>query len=138
MCACLRLARFNTQATSVDKRFFQGLPSPGAAAVIGGLVWSGTNHSFYNVPTIQFMCFLITVVMGLLMVSNIRYHSFKEFDLKNRIPFVTFLIIVPVFFLIAVETALVLFLLAMIYAVSGPVMTLILLRKHRVARKDAR
>ena len=84
------------------------------------------------------MCFLITVVMGLLMVSNIRYHSFKEFDLKNRIPFVTFLIIVPVFFLIAVETALVLFLLAMIYAVSGPVMTLILLRKHRVARKDAR
>ena len=76
------------------------------------------------------MCFLITVVMGLLMVSNIRYHSFKEFDLKNRIPFVTFLIIVPVFFLIAVETALVLFLLAMIYAVSGPVMTLILLRKH--------
>jgi CDP-diacylglycerol--serine O-phosphatidyltransferase len=73
-----------------------------------------------------------------LMVSNIRYHSFKEFDLKNRIPFVTFLIIVPVFFLIAVETALVLFLLAMIYAVSGPVMTLILLRKHRVARKDAR
>ena len=138
VCACLRLARFNTQATSVDKRFFQGLPSPGAAAVIGGLVWSGTNHSFYNVPTIQFMCFLITVVMGLLMVSNIRYHSFKEFDLKNRIPFVTFLIIVPVFFLIAVETALVLFLLAMIYAVSGPVMTLILLRKHRVARKDAR
>ena len=84
------------------------------------------------------MCFLITVVIGLLMVSNIRYHSFKEFDLKNRIPFVTFLIIVPVFFLIAVETALVLFLLAMIYAVSGPVMTLILLRKHRVARKDAR
>ena len=117
VCACLRLARFNTQATSV---------------------WSGTNHSFYNVPTIQFMCFLITVVMGLLMVSNIRYHSFKEFDLKNRIPFVTFLIIVPVFFLIAVETALVLFLLAMIYAVSGPVMTLILLRKHRAARKDAR
>lgn len=138
VCACLRLARFNTQATSVDKRFFQGLPSPGAAAVIGGLVWSGTNHSFYNGPTIQFMCFLITVVTGLLMVSNIRYHSFKEFDLKNRIPFVTFLIIVPVFFLIAVETALVLFLLAMIYAVSGPVMTLILLRKHRAARKDAR
>ena len=107
---------------------------------IGGALYTdyGTNHSFYNVPTIQFMCFLITVVMGLLMVSNIRYHSFKEFDLKNRIPFVTFLIIVPVFFLIAVETALVLFLLAMIYAVSGPVMTLILLRKHRVARKDAR
>ena len=138
VCASLRLARFNTQAKSVDKRFFQGLPSPGAAAVLGGLVWLGSNHNFYDGPTMQFVCFSITIVMGLLMVSNIRYHSFKEFDLKNRIPFVAFLIIVPVFFLIAVETALVLFLMAVVYASSGPVITLILLRKHRAARKDAR
>ena len=72
------------------------------------------------------------------MVSNIRYHSFKEFDLKNRIPFVTFLIIVPVFVLIAIEPALILFLLAIIYAISGPIFTLILLRRHRMTRKDAR
>jgi CDP-diacylglycerol--serine O-phosphatidyltransferase len=72
------------------------------------------------------------------MVSNIRYHSFKEFDLKNRIPFVTFLIIVPIFVLVAIEPASILFLLAAIYVVSGPIFTLILLRRHRAARKNAR
>ena len=137
-CASLRLARFNTQATSIDKRYFQGLPSPGAAAVLAGLVWFGSSYGLIDGTTIGAMCFLVTVIIGLLMVSNIRYHSFKEFDLKNRIPFVTFLIIVPVFVLIAIEPALILFLLAIIYAISGPIYTLILLRRHRVARKDAR
>ena len=136
-CASLRLARFNTQATSIDKRYFQGLPSPGAAAVLAGLVWFGSSYGLDG-TTIGAICFLVTVIIGLLMVSNIRYHSFKEFDLKNRIPFVTFLIIVPVFVLIAIEPALILFFLAMIYAISGPIYTLILLRRHRVARKDAR
>ena len=137
-CASLRLARFNTQATSIDKRYFQGLPSPGAAAVLAGLVWVGSSYGLIDGTTIGAMCFLVTVIIGLLMVSNIRYHSFKEFDLKNRIPFVTFLIIVPVFVLIAIEPALILFFLAIIYAISGPIYTLILLRRHRVARKDAR
>ena len=136
--ASLRLARFNTQATSIDKRYFQGLPSPGAAAVLAGLVWFGSSYGLIDGTTIGAMCFLVTVIIGLLMVSNIRYHSFKEFDLKNRIPFVTFLIIVPVFVLIAIEPALILFFLAIIYAISGPIYTLILLRRHRVARKDAR
>ena len=137
-CASLRLARFNTQAPSVDKRYFQGLPSPGAAAVLGGLVWFGSSYGLVDGTTIGVICFFVTVIIGLLMVSNIRYHSFKEFDLKNRIPFVTFLIIVPVFVLIAIEPALILFLLAIIYAISGPIFTLILLRRHRMARKDAR
>ena len=137
-CASLRLARFNTQATSIDMRYFQGLPSPGAAAVLAGLVWFGSSYGLIDGTTIGAMCFLVTVIIGLLMVSNIRYHSFKEFDLKNRIPFVTFLIIVPVFVLIAIEPALILFFLAIIYAISGPIYTLILLRRHRVARKDAR
>ena len=137
-CASLRLARFNTQAPSVDKRYFQGLPSPGAAAVLGGLVWFGSSYGLVDGTTIGVICFLVTVIIGLLMVSNIRYHSFKEFDLKNRIPFVTFLIIVPVFVLIAIEPALILFFLAIIYAISGPIYTLKLLRRHRVARKDAR
>ena len=137
-CASLRLARFNTQATSIDKRYFQGLPSPGAAAVLAGLVWFGSSYGLIDGTTIGAMCFLVTVIIGLLMVSNIRYHSFKEFDLKNRIPFVTFLIIVPVFVLIAIEPALILFLLAIIYAISGPIFTLILLRRHRMTRKDAR
>tara|TARA_B100000586_G_C20086249_1_gene417786 strand:+ start:901 stop:1635 length:735 start_codon:yes stop_codon:yes gene_type:complete len=137
-CASLRLARFNTQATSVDKRYFQGLPSPGGAAVLGGLVWFGNNFGLADDTAIAIMCSLLTVVVGLLMVSNIRYHSFKEFDLKNRIPFMAFLIIVPVFVLIAIEPASVLFLLAISYTISGPIFTLILLHRHRAARKDAR
>ena len=138
VCASLRLARFNTQATSIDRRFFQGLPSPGAAAVLGALVWFGSRYGLIDGKTIEFICFLVTVIVGLLMVSNIRYHSFKEFDLKNRIPFVTFLIIVPIFVLVAIEPASILFLLAAIYVVSGPIFTLILLRRHRAARKNAR
>ena len=138
VCASLRLARFNTQATSIDRRFFQGLPSPGAAAVLGALVWFGSGYGLIDGKTIEFICFLVTVIVGLLMVSNIRYHSFKEFDLKNRIPFVTFLIIVPIFVLVAIEPASILFLLAAIYVVSGPIFTLILLRRHRAARKNAR
>ena len=137
-CASLRLARFNTQATSIDKRYFQGLPSPGAAAVLGGLVWFGSGYGLVDGTTITIICSLLTVVVGLLMVSNIRYHSFKEFDFKNRIPFMAFLIIVPVFVLIAIEPASILFLLAIIYAISGPIFTLILLHRHRAARKDAR
>ena len=137
-CASLRLARFNTQATSIDKRYFQGLPSPGAAAVLGGLVWFGSGYGLVDGTTITIICSLLTVVVGLLMVSNIRYHSFKEFDFKNRIPFMAFLIIVPVFVLIAIEPASILFLLAIIYTISGPIFTLILLHRHRAARKDAR
>ena len=137
-CASLRLARFNTQATSIDKRYFQGLPSPGAAAVLGGLVWFGSGYGLVDGTTITIICSLLSVVVGLLMVSNIRYHSFKEFDFKNRIPFMAFLIIVPVFVLIAIEPASILFLLAIIYTISGPIFTLILLHRHRAARKDAR
>ena len=137
-CASLRLARFNCQATSIDKRYFEGLPSRGAAAVLGGLVWFGSGYGLVDGTTITIICSLLTVVVGLLMVSNIRYHSFKEFDFKNRIPFMAFLIIVPVFVLIAIEPASILFLLAIIYTISGPIFTLILLHRHRAARKDAR
>ena len=137
-CASLRLARFNTQAPSVDKRYFQGLPSPGAAAVLGGLVWFGSSYGLVDGTVIAIVCSLLTVILGLLMVSNIRYHSFKEFDLKNRIPFMAFLIIVPIFVLIAIEPASILFLLAITYTISGPIFTLLLLHRHRAARKDAR
>ncbi len=137
-CASLRLARFNTQATSIDKRYFQGLPSPGAAAILGGLVWFGSSYGLVDGTTIAIVCSSLTTIVGLLMVSNIRYHSFKEFDFKNRVPFMAFLVIVPVFVLIAIEPSSILFLLAIIYMISGPIFTLILLHRHRVARKDAR
>ena len=133
--AALRLARFNTQATSIDKRFFQGLPSPAAAAVLAGMIWFGSNYGLIDGTTVLVFCFPITIIVGILMVSNIRYHSFKQFDLKGRVPFMAVLIVIPVFVLIAVEPPLVLFLLTSIYAISGPILTLALIRKHREARK---
>ncbi len=131
----LRLARFNTQAASADKQFFQGLPCPAAAAIIAGLVWLGDSYGLHDGTTILLFTFPITIAAGVLMVSNIRYHSFKKFDLKGKVPFVSVLIIVLIFVFIASEPPLVLFLLAMSYALSGPIMTLMILRKHKASRK---
>ena len=132
--AALRLARFNTQAGSADKRFFQGLPSPPAAALIAGMVWVGADNGLDGSSLIGFT-FPITVVAGLLMVSKIRYHSFKELDLHGRVPFVAVLVVVLIFVFIASEPPLVLFLLALAYAVHGPAMTLLAVRQRRALRR---
>lgn len=133
--AALRLARFNTQAASADKRYFQGLPSPSAAALIAGLIWLGDTLGMENGTGIWAITLPVTVITGILMVSNVRYHSFKEIDLKGRVPFVRVLLIVLVFALIAVRPSLMLFSIAVLYALSGPIMTLIGLRKHRASRR---
>jgi len=132
--AALRLARFNTQAGSADKRFFQGLPSPPAAALVAGMVWVGADNGLDGTDLIAFT-FPITVAAGLLMVSNIRYHSFKELDLHGRVPFVAVLVVVLVFVFIASEPPLVLFLLALGYAAHGPAITLLAVRQRRALRR---
>ncbi len=98
-CAALRLARFNVQVGSVDKRYFRGLPSPAAAAVVAGFIW--VMYSF-GVPgrEISLVALFITVVAGGLMVSNVRYRSFKDLDLRGRVPFVAILAVPLVFVLI--------------------------------------
>lgn len=132
----LRLARFNTQAASADKRFFQGLPCPAGAAVIASMIWLVESREVIGGSDILAFTFPLTILVGILMVSNVRYHSFKQIDLRGRVPFVAVLIIVCIFVFIASEPPLVLFLLSMVYAVSGPVMTLVMVRKHRAARKS--
>lgn len=132
----LRLARFNTQATSADKRFFQGLPCPAAAALIAGMIWWAESLDITDGSSILFFTFPITVIAGILMVSNIRYHSFKQFDLRGKVPFIAGLVMVLIFVLVAIEPPLVLFLISLIYAISGPVYTLLLVRRHRAARKQ--
>lgn len=131
----LRLARFNTQAGSVDKQFFQGLPSPAAAALLAGMIWLGETQTFVDVTNLTIFAFPVTVVAGILMVSNIRYYSLKQIDFKGRIPFVGILLLVLLFVFIASEPPLVLFSIALVYAISGPVMTLLFIRKHRASRK---
>lgn len=128
-CAALRLARFNTQLGIVDKAYFQGLASPSAAALIAGLVWVGADYGMPGEDIVLFT-FPLTVLTGLLMVSNIRYKSFKDLDLRGRIPFVAVLVIVLVFVFISIDPPLVLFSMALIYTVSGPVMTLFQRRRR--------
>jgi CDP-diacylglycerol---serine O-phosphatidyltransferase len=129
--AALRLARFNTQIGSVDKRYFIGLPSPSAAAVVAGTVWS--LHGFEQSLVIAIIASIVVAGAGLLMVSNIRYHSFKDLDLKGRVPFVAILIVVLVFAVIALAPAHILMLTFVAYIISGPVMATI--RHNRLSRK---
>lgn len=131
----LRLARFNTQAATDDKQFFQGLPSPAAAALIAGFIWLGDASDLYDGTNLLWITFPLTITAGLLMVSNVRYHSFKKFDLKGRVPFIYILVLVLILVLIALRPSIVLFVLAFIYALSGPVMTLLLIRRHRAKRR---
>ncbi len=131
--AALRLARFNTQVEVVDKRYFQGLPSPTAAAVIAGLIWVGVSYDIQG-GDIAWLALPMTVLVGALMVSNIRYKSFKDLDLKGRVPFVAVLLVVVIFVFVSLHPPNVLFGLAMLYTLSGPVMTLLQLRKRREER----
>ncbi len=135
--AALRLARFNTQVDTVDKNYFQGLPSPSAAAIVVGLVWIGAEYQLEVTPGLSIIAMIITVLAGLLMISNVRYDSFKHIDFKGKVPFVHILVVVLIFVLISLEPPTVLFVLFSIYALSGPVMTLWQLRKHRSKRSSS-
>ncbi|MEK7792156.1 MAG: CDP-diacylglycerol--serine O-phosphatidyltransferase [Pseudomonadota bacterium] len=118
-CAALRLARFNTNIEVIDKRFFQGLPSPAAAALIAGLVWVMLNFQVQGTD-IKWLAFGVTLFAALTMVSNIPYYSGKEINLRRRVPFFTVLLLVLFFFvLIPSHPPLVLFCLFALYACSG-------------------
>ncbi|MGB2065547.1 MAG: CDP-diacylglycerol--serine O-phosphatidyltransferase [Marinomonas gallaica] len=105
--AALRLARFNTMIGSQDKRYFTGLPSPSAAAIVAGVIWAAESAGVAGEQIASIMALLVPVT-GLLMVSNVKYRSFKDLNLKGRVPFVVLLIAVLVLVLIALEPALVL------------------------------
>lgn len=132
----LRLARFNTQVETADKRYFQGLPCPLAAAVVAGLVWFSTDYALAG-ETMMPAAFAITIATGTLMVSNIRYQSFKELDLKGRVPFISILVVVLVFVFVSSDPPLVLFALSVLYALSGPVLTLVFIRRRRAERRSS-
>jgi len=129
----LRLARFNTQVGTAGKRYFQGLASPAAAAMVAGLVWVGTDYTTTGQDW-RIAAFLLTLFSGLLMVSNIRYRSFKDLDLKGKIPFISLLSVVMIFVFISIDPPQVLFGLFLLYGLSGPVVTLITLKKRRANR----
>ncbi len=125
--AALRLARFNTNIGVVDKRFFQGLPSPAAAALVVGLVWIVTDLRQTRWITasgadLAWVSFVLTVYAGITMVSNAPFYSFKDINLKKSVPFIFVLGIVLLFVLVSSDPPLVLFSLFLLYGASGYVL----------------
>ncbi len=134
-CAALRLARFNVQREAADKRFFVGLASPSAAGLVVFMVWA---FSFYGVEVnklTSIMAALVTGIAGVLMVINVRYYSFKELDFKNPVPFFLTLVIVFAIVVVSLHPQTILFLMALCYAASGPLMAIYLRRKKKSAEK---
>lgn len=120
--AALRLARFNVNIGVVDKRFFQGLPSPAAAALVMGLIWSMDDAGFKNVgsvPWLTWVAFGVTLYAGLSMVTNAPFYSFKVVGGRRTVPFIVIVAIALAIALIALDPARVLFAIFCSYGVSG-------------------
>jgi len=130
--AALRLARFNSRLDTADKRFFTGLPSPSAAAILAGFVWVLVDN---EVPggDVAWVALVLTTGTGLLMVSNILYHSFKQIDFKGKVPFFAIVAVMLAFAVILSEPPMVLFGLFLAYTLSGPLLALKRLYKKRKA-----
>ena len=119
--AALRLARFNARSATADKRYFEGLPSPSAAAIVAAFIWFASAWPEPGLPGL-IGAFLVTASAGAVMVSSFSYPSFKQFNLDKRIRFV-YILLVPVFFvLVAIEPATMLLSMFGTYAVSAPVL----------------
>lgn len=118
--AALRLARFNAQVTGTSKRFFVGLPSPSAAALVAAFVWLSSELELAGLGGLA-LAFAVTAAAGVLMVSRFRYYSFKEINFGGRIPFTYLIGIVLIFILIALDPPVVFLILFGAYAASGPI-----------------
>jgi len=132
--AALRLARFNTQIGTVDKKYFVGLPSPAAAAMVAGLIW--TISSFEVSRWLALITMFVVAGVGVLMVSNILYYSFKDFDLKRKVPFTAILVIVLIFAIISLEPPVVLLVGFLAYTLSGPTSAIIRQRRKLSRAKN--
>jgi CDP-diacylglycerol---serine O-phosphatidyltransferase len=118
--AALRLARFNANIGVVDRRFFQGLPSPAAAALVAGFVWLGVDNRFQIEDAwLPWVAFGVTVFAGLTMVSSVPFYSGKTFHPGVSVPFWVMVVIVVVIFFVSLGPPIVLFGLVSCYAVSG-------------------
>ncbi|HET9645836.1 MAG TPA: CDP-diacylglycerol--serine O-phosphatidyltransferase [Burkholderiaceae bacterium] len=120
--AALRLARFNTNIAVVDKRFFQGLPSPAAAALVIGFIWLMDDAGYKDVwrdDVLAWATFGLTLYSGLTMVTNVPFYSFKDVSFKRTVPFIVIVAIALAFAVITIHPPLVLFALFAIYGLSG-------------------
>jgi CDP-diacylglycerol--serine O-phosphatidyltransferase len=130
--AALRLARFNTTLEVIDKRYFQGLPSPAAAALVAGFVWVMMDFGIVGAQ-VRWPAAALTVFAGVSMVSNLRFYSFKDINLRKRVPFFVVAALVLAFVLVSTYPPGVLFSLFCGYALSGYVLYLIQLLRRKNA-----
>ena len=117
-CAALRLARFNVNTAVVDKSYFQGLPSPAAAALVAGFIWLMTEAGVKG-QDVRWYMFALTLYAGLTMVTNVPFYSFKDISLKRSVPFVVIVLIALGIAAINIDPPTVMFGLFMLYGVSG-------------------
>ncbi|GAA6140942.1 CDP-diacylglycerol--serine O-phosphatidyltransferase [Hydrogenophaga sp. 5NK40-0174] len=117
-CAALRLARFNVNTSVVDKRYFQGLPSPSAAALVSGFVWLMTEAEVPGAE-LSWVVFGLTLFAGLTMVTNVPFYSFKDISLKRSVPFAAIVLVALGIAVINIHPPTVLFGLFVLYSVSG-------------------
>ena len=133
----LRLARFNTQLAHASKRYFQGLPCPAAAAVVASLIWILTTDTF-NLDANHGICIALAVIvagLAILMISQAPFYSFKEINMRNRVPFVMMLLVIIICVAIALDPSVVLFVAFFGYALSGIVMFFVQHRKKHVSTR---
>ena len=131
-CAALRLARFNTQAGVADKAYFQGMASPAAAGTLMSTIWFSIDRGL-STEWMAWPVLLLTVLLGALMVSQVRYFSFKQWPVSDRVPIARLLIFVGVVALMAIDLPAVLFGIGVVYTLSGPILTI--QGRHAARRK---
>jgi CDP-diacylglycerol--serine O-phosphatidyltransferase len=122
-CAALRLARFNVNTGVVDKRYFQGLPSPAAAALLAGFIWV-MNDQGWSGAELAWPTFVLALFAGLSMVTNVPFYSFKDISFKRSVPFIVIVLIVLGIAVINIDPPIVLFGVFVAYGLSGYVVYL--------------
>jgi CDP-diacylglycerol---serine O-phosphatidyltransferase len=117
-CAALRLARFNVNTAIVDKRYFQGLPSPAAAAMVAGFIWLMSDLGVER-STVAWPMFALALYSGLTMVTNVPFYSFKDVHMKKSVPFVVIVLIALGIAIINIDPPIVIFSVFVVYGFSG-------------------
>ncbi len=118
-CAALRLARFNVQMDTADKRYFTGLPSPAAAATVAGMVWVAAEYDVVLQPSIALAAAAVTALAAVLMISSVRFYSFKDLHM-GRVPLYMLVAVVLIIAVVQTSPPTALWGVALVYAASGP------------------
>ena len=132
-CAALRLARFNTQAEQTDKSYFQGLASPAAAGTLVVTIWFFVDHGIDG-SSVRWLILLETVLLGILMFSQIRYYSFKEWPKGEKVPIAWLFLLVLILVLLAVDPPTMMMVMGIVYVLSGIVITFMGRRNWKIRR----